>query len=1741
VNKEKTPKIISRYTIGARIGSGASGAVYEARETSSGNCCAIKMLSEGERTKRASARLIREFTFLADLEHPNLVKVLDLGSDKLLGPFIVMEYAEGVPITKFFKQPRIDTLLVVLQQVLDALSYMHRSGFLHGDVKPAHILVSTADSEEPKAKLLDLGLAYRHERDCSVDSLGGTPGYIAPEMFCGGVPDCRSDLYSLGVVLYEVLTRRLPFMGDELSSTFMAQMTETPPSPAMVNGGVPYWLSDIVTRLISKDPADRFGSARSILLQIAEKTGCEAVLHRGSEGMMGLLEPAFIGRREQLKTMLEAFRRGPSEKGELILIHGEEGIGKTRLLREHRFKLRLESGLVISTSGTLGPAKLLFKDVIDQLRGLLEFDLSDYPHLAHMLNGRPTVHQNEYERAAGSLKERRIALFEEILDILRKHRPSDAPVALLIDDLDEAPATFAAFVRHLARSLDSVPGLLVYATASGTSSDKVDPELEQRGTVLPLSGLNLSEAGELVASMFGEPNCSDEVKETFLGLSGGNPLFLQETVRAMAASGSLSVEEGVFSLKAQDAVECTTSDMLKQVLRRRLDGIPDDERSVLQAGSVLGQSFEFGLLKKVCGIRRVKTLWRRLLALRSMGILVEAEDGHFSFRHQLAQQLVYRDIEDSERRRLHLAAANSIKKGRSARSGLVGYHFALAGHGDEAVPLLLQAAQEAKNSFFTQDAESYLSRAVSVWPEAGRDDGRYLRAMLDLADARAALGQAQDAASAYEDVWDAAGRFLSVEERCSLARRRGLSLASIGQAQEALQWYHKVSEEMGDISAENEAFLSNSIGMAHYSAGDYAAAKSHFERVLELLKDDHSPELARAYRHLSIVADAQGQLDGAISYARRGLDVADAAGDEREKAHARVSLGIRLGRRGETQAAIDEFAGALSFFEPRRSLEALACIYNNLGNEFAILGDLESVLKYRKDAFMVSRLIDDKMAAIYAYRGLGSVHLSLGNWEDAQREFSESLRLCEDLGESRQVAIALRWQGHFQALSGKLGEARRNVERSLTLLGDSGDKADLISSLLVLSRIDRELGDFKRAQERAQDALDIAEGIGLAIDRSAAAIELAHLLLEQDAVDEADGVFTQFISPSLGTGSELGRCRALLLASRIRLMQGRLSDAKSPATRVKVICEKSGAVYDGALAQLLLSEVAISEKSYQKAKKILDGTLPAFKRLGAALDVARAEELLEKVNTMTLEDSRLSADLTLIFEMSQIFNSMLDLDELLNQVMDYVLQKMTAERGIILLKNETSQNLEVVVARNVDRQTIEDVSETSNSIVDGVMEKGEAVVSTSAMDDPRFKSKQSIMLNKIRSLVCVPLKIRDEIVGTIYVDNRITAGLFSDDDVKFLTAFSNYVAMAIDRSKMYESLRVDRERLATENIELRKSAGIEFGFDSILGDSEAMQRVFDLMRRVVPTSATVLILGRSGTGKELVARAIHYCGPRKDKPFVKVNCATLPENLLESELFGHEKGAYTGADKRKFGKFELADTGTIFLDEIAEIKPSLQAKLLQVIEEKRFERVGGTRQITADVRILAATNRDISEELESGAFREDLYYRLCEVIMQLPNLADRVDDIPVLSAHFISQFAEDLGREIEGITDEAMAVLKSYHWPGNVRELKHALYRAVIAGHSRELDADDILNVLPVSPDGGEPTFLNAAAKEVIKRSRKIASSDAPLKRARAVFEGYILKEVLKDAGDNISEAARRLGIHRKSFRHLIDEYENLG
>jgi DNA-binding NtrC family response regulator len=337
---------------------------------------------------------------------------------------------------------------------------------------------------------------------------------------------------------------------------------------------------------------------------------------------------------------------------------------------------------------------------------------------------------------------------------------------------------------------------------------------------------------------------------------------------------------------------------------------------------------------------------------------------------------------------------------------------------------------------------------------------------------------------------------------------------------------------------------------------------------------------------------------------------------------------------------------------------------------------------------------------------------------------------------------------------------------------------------------------------------------------------------------------------------------------------------------------------------------------------------------------------------------------------------------------------------------------------------------------------------------------------------------------------------------------------------VYKALEM--RALRDENRQLKEALGRRYEYDNIIGRSEAMQEIFATIERVAPTRATVLLAGESGVGKDLIARAIHFHSPRRDRPLVKINCSALPENLMESELFGYEKGAFTGAVGSKPGKFEQADTGTVFLDEIGDVPAAIQVKLLRILQEREFERLGSNVTRHIDVRVIAATNQDLRAALEQGTFREDLYYRLNVVPMNIPPLRERKQDIPFLANHFLRKLAPDSGHAVEGISDAAMEKLVGYHWPGNVRELENVIERALILCRGGQLEADDIkLEMAPRSRPSGDSNQQHHFLPEGLTLDQ---------------YEQELIREALRRADGNKSQAARLLGLTRNALRYRLTQ-----
>ncbi len=496
----------------------------------------------------------------------------------------------------------------------------------------------------------------------------------------------------------------------------------------------------------------------------------------------------------------------------------------------------------------------------------------------------------------------------------------------------------------------------------------------------------------------------------------------------------------------------------------------------------------------------------------------------------------------------------------------------------------------------------------------------------------------------------------------------------------------------------------------------------------------------------------------------------------------------------------------------------------------------------------------------------------------------------------------------------------------------------------------------------------------------------------------------------------------------------------------------------------------------------------------------------EKFGTGLPPSATLAKDLNSLLKIATGIGRIRDRDSLQWQLLGFIFDLVPADRGAILLLEVGGEFSSVAWDRvGGPGQPVR----VSRTVVQRVTRERIGLFAREIDHDRALREVGTLCELDIRSLLCVPLIASNRVLGAIYLDSRSPGRHFEKRHLELMTAVAGIASLAFNNVSHWEDL----ER---ENDELRAGLDLEH---KLVGESARMKEVFEFIRRVAPTDSTVLIQGESGTGKELVARALHHNSARADGPFVAINCAAITETLLESELFGHEKGAFTGAGAQKKGKIESAEGGTLFLDEISELALSLQAKLLRVLQEREFERVGGTRPIKLDIRLIAATNKNLSEAARAGVFRNDLYYRLNVIAVTLPGLRDRREDIPTLAAHFIAKAARKCKTRVKPLSAEAQACLMSYHWPGNVRELENALERAMVLG-----SCDAIL------PEELPETILEVA--------QTVPTSAGNYYREIADFKKQLILHALQRAGSNYVQAAQALGLHPNSLLRLI---RNLG
>lgn len=1483
-----------------------------------------------------------------------------------------------------------------------------------------------------------------------------TPGWAAPEILEGRGALTASDLYSFGVLAACAFFGRHPFGGENASESVMAQFADEPNLPDPDASP----LSAFCRRLLSKDPSKRPPSAETVLAELASLSPIPLEVRIEQVSPNDVPEPDLVGREEVRGSITAALERCSLDNTpKMILLTGPAGSGRTSLLEEACRSAGLAGLRFIGAPGRVPTEGSI-------LTGLLA--LADDPEA---LKATGSVWAPWMENSSGiDASEHGLSCSSSNLELavgeLFTKAAVRGPVCLILDDLGRASAVVRKMAAACLRALDpgrrgSPKALIIAAGLTADLPEFADllgdlKSADVENIVLP--PLNRLEVQKIVESM------------------------LEGVTRPPGFDESLALEAEGLPARARDLVRAAvgrpqTTDP-SQAANRIVEELDEPCKDTLAALDLLDTPCPAGVARASFGEETVSKLCER-------GLVIET----------------------------------AFEQGPAFHPSKIAAHAARAGvpHGrlESAAAKLIGALSEAGMRSEAAEMMSRIGRtnhAAKIWSELGqkaRKQGRY-----------------PTAAQWFSKALEFLTRF---DEPLALEMIEVFRFE--GRYKEALEVLHRWSPK--------------------------EPLRTRLEADILLDKGDHSGALDRADRvegdgSLSAIAAAAevqlGRHDACLRRVREAEELGVTGSDAARLALCAGLSSIYLGRTDEAARRLRK-AGRL--YEHLQDTTGQLKVSANFGLLHRSLGDLEGArAAYNRAVELVSLCPDRHREALYRMNRATIAHVCA--------DFTEAL---EDYRRAHDIAVML---GH--------GFRRTQIETNLAfLLRDLGDlEAATSMALTALSRARRlgqprlettiqtalgeialARGDLMQAQRRLQYARRASSAAGNEHTRLQADVSLAETALLRGDCDFAAELAELTARGAKKNGLKREQARALVVAARTAFETNRSPGrAASLLEQARVLFEAERSAKDLWRVDLWAARFATKRGDQGAAQRALAAARTKLGDFARKVPDEFSQKFWAHVDAPELAPQKdhapegagigWSKDIELLMEVNRELTRELDAKRLLSLIMERAVELTGAERGTIIMPRQDA--FEPVISHRISDEI--EIG-FSRSIAEQVAAEGRAVVAVDAMGDERFRRIASVNTFGLRSILAVPLSIRRRVIGVIYLDSRLRSGVFSDKDHRLLEAFGAQAAIALEtarlvtennkRLKDLETAHAEiltlkeklEEKLDRNEAELKRVGALLHRSTKreserivkvgLIGRSPAMQRVKGLIERLAPTDVPVYVYGPSGTGKELVARAIHAVSERNDKPFVPINCGALPPKLLASELFGHVKGAFTGAVTSRPGLFSLADKGVLFLDEVADMDPEMQAHLLRVLQDGRLRNLGGSDEIAVDVRVISASNKDLVKQVEAGLFREDLFYRLNVVRIDVPPLSDRREDIPLLVEHFLRRHS---GKKEPSFSKESLDILIGAAWPGNVRELENEILRAVaMSDPGRPIEPSDLSPRLAARMGATEETEVRGTLKERVDK-----------------FESIVIQTMLEECGHNATKAAQELGISRAGLYKKLEK-----
>ena len=1046
-----------------------------------------------------------------------------------------------------------------------------------------------------------------------------------------------------------------------------------------------------------------------------------------------------------------------------------------------------------------------------------------------------------------------------------------------------------------------------------------------------------------------------------------------------------------------------------------------------------------------------------------------------------------------------------------------------------------------------EDIDAVFATSSASTPPQSMDRPEAMAA-IDLALERGRFDEALLVIDAMETPRDA-------EERVRIAAARARIVLARGETLAAAKLLDAVASEARGTKFERA--WKSARARAYLRAGEYAQALALASEVAGK-RDERDDVLASDALSVCGMALAFTSEDApALEAVESALAIGRSAGDKRAEAVALGSLAIVHQRAGRASEAKRAYAESLAAAEAARDAWTYAATRLNLAGLAQAEGDFAAALAHLEAAVDMGRRMGAGSAVQQALLNLANLDLYLGRFARARSSIESLAGDGAQLGANARAQV-LGLEAELAMREGDFGRGARVYEQCAAAWDAQARPMDAAEARLeaILGRTRDPLADLPQLS-RELDAIRAHAGEAWFREHEALA-QIARGTIAVLAGDEmtAHAALDEALLHATKSAQREWAWRALDARARLSASQGSVATARRDTEQALAMLEETASRLPRDLR-----EVFWDDPRRRALRQAHTATIPHPASIAAMSSAIYTPRSAPHTRASATGNSTIGAPLptedrlALIFEITRDLATEHDMDRLLARVTDHAIALLGAEHGFVVLANEDGE-LEARAARS--RKGDDTHAQFSRSVAETVVRTGEPVIAMHAKDDARLAKAVSVHALSIQSIACVPIRgapPAGRTIGALYVETRLRPAARFEAELPTLSAFADQAAIAIENARLLEENRARADELAKANLELEaardKLAGLldrkteqlatvrrdlkqaraelrsHFGYGGLVGTSAPMRRLYALLERLKDADVPVLVTGESGTGKEVVAKAVHMQSPRAKMPFLGVNCGAIPANLLESELFGHVKGAFTGAERDKKGLFREADGGTLLLDEIGEMPLKMQTSLLRVLQEGAVRPLGGAKEEPVSVRVIAATNRDLSAMVHEQTFREDLYYRLHVIELKIPPLRDRSDDIPALIDHFLTLFSARHRRDRKSIAREAVRRLVGYEWPGNVRQLEHVLLNAWLMSDESEIKESDLL-----LPESRAPSI----SETVVVRSRSSQSRPKSMAEFKDTERDRILG-ALTTCNWNRVQAAKMIGLPRRTFYRRLKEY----